>query len=170
MTAVSDLAAPRNGDEWLGLTSRSLPVAAALEWASIPSCGAAVVFTGTVRDHAEGRDGVTHLEYEAYDEQVVPKLRDIASEIRRQWPSIGRIALLHRVGVVGLGEPSVAVVVSAPHRPEAFDAARFAIDTLKASVPIWKREFWADGNDWGQGAQTVRAANNRTTAPVESRG
>lgn len=167
---MSDLAAPSDADEWLGLTSHPLPVAAALDWASIPRCGAVVVFTGTVRDHADGRQGVTHLEYEAYDEQVVPKLREIAAEVRTGWPDLGRIALLHRVGVVALGDPSVAVVASAPHRAEAFEAARFAIDTLKASVPIWKREFWSEGDDWGQGARSVRAASDRATVPVESRG
>lgn len=167
---MSDLGAPRDGGDWLGLTSGALPVAAGLEWASIPSCGAVVVFTGTVRDHAEGRDGVTHLEYEAYDEHVVPKLREIASEARRRWPVIGRVVLLHRTGIVALGEPSVVVVVSAPHRPDAFDAARFAIDTLKASVPIWKREFWSEGDDWGQGGQPVRDASDRATATIESGG
>jgi molybdopterin synthase catalytic subunit len=107
---------------------------------------------------------VTHLDYEAYEEQVVPKLADIAAETRRRWPSVGRIALLHRVGTVPLGDPSVLVVASAPHRAEAFEAARFAIDTLKEAVPIWKREFWDDGEGWGLGAHDLRTAA-RPTVP-----
>ena len=74
------------------------------DWAVRPDCGAVVLFSGTVRDHAEGRAGVTHLEYEAYEEQVVPRLAAIAAETRRRWPTIGRIALLHRTGPLAIGE------------------------------------------------------------------
>jgi molybdopterin synthase catalytic subunit len=124
-------------------------VGAALDWAVLPSCGAVVLFVGTARDHAEGRPGVTLLEYEAYEEQVAPRLRRIAAEARRRWPDLGRLVLLHRLGAVAVGEASVVVVASAPHRPEAFAAGRYAIDTLKATVPIWKREHWAGGVAWG---------------------
>ena len=81
----------------------------------------------------------------------------IADEARRRWPDLGRIALIHRVGRIELGESSVLCVVSAPHRPEAFVAARFAIDAVKASAPIWKHETWSGGSSWGTGA----------TAPVD---
>jgi len=108
-----------------------------------------VLFTGTVRDHAEGRPGVTALEYEAYEEEVCPRLSAIVAEARRQWSTLGRVALLHRVGALAVGETSVLIVVSAPHRAEAFEAARYCIDTLKATVPIWKRETWEGGSDWG---------------------
>jgi molybdopterin synthase catalytic subunit len=114
-----------------------------------------VLFSGTVRDHADGRPGVSHLEYEAYVDQVEPRLARIAGEARARWPVIGRIVLLHRVGGLGLGECSVVVVVSAPHRGEAFDAARWCIDTLKTTVPIWKRETWSGGVDWGSDAHDV---------------
>lgn len=149
--------APDHGDDWLGLTDAALPVGALYDWCVQPDCGAVVLFSGTVRDHAtdaEGRlrDGVTHLEYEAYAEMVVPKLADIADECRARWPHVGRVALVHRVGRLELGDSSVVVAVSAPHRPDAFAAARFAIDALKVSVPVWKREEWADGSDWGTGA------------------
>ena len=144
-----------SGEEWLALTHDPLPVQEALAWAVRPDCGAVVVFCGTVRDHAEGRVDVTGLEYEAYESQVVPRLGAIAAEVRSRWPETGRIALLHRVGALALTETSVVVVTSAPHRAEAFDAARFAIDTLKATVPIWKRESWRDGTDWGTGDQPV---------------
>jgi molybdopterin synthase catalytic subunit len=144
-----------DSDDWLGLTDACLPVEEAQTWAVRPDCGAVVVFCGTVRDHADGREGVTSLEYEAYDEQVGPRLAAIAADARRRWPGLGRVALLHRVGRLELGEVSVAVVVSAPHRGEAFEAARFAIDTLKETVPIWKRESWSGGSDWGTRAVPI---------------
>ncbi len=146
---------PEHGDDWLALTESELPIADAYDWAVRADCGAVVLFSGTVRDHAEGRDGVEHLTYEAYDEQVVPVFARIADEVRRRWPATGRIVLLHRVGRLELGESSVIVVVSSPHRPEAFEAGRYAIDALKESAPIWKHEVWADGADWGTGAKDV---------------
>jgi molybdopterin synthase catalytic subunit len=146
---------PVDRDDWLALTDEPLPVATAYEWAVVARCGGVVVFSGTVRDHADGRPGVSQLEYEAYEEQVVPKLEEIAAEARRRWPELGRLVLLHRVGALDLCESSVIVVASAPHRPEAFEAARFLIDTLKATVPIWKRETWEGGVDWGTRAHDV---------------
>ena len=104
------------GDDWLALTSDPLPVGDVYDWAVRPDCGAVVLFSGTVRDHAEGRDGVDHLVYEAYGEAVEPRLAEIAAEARRRWPTLGRIALLHRTGRLELGESSVLVVVSTPHR------------------------------------------------------
>ena len=144
-----------DGDTMIELTSEVLKVGELYDWSVLPRCGAVVVFSGTVRDHSEGRDNVQTLTYEAYDEQVIPKCLEITIEIRRRWPSVGRVALVHRVGELALGESSVLVVVSAPHRPEAFDAARFGIDALKATVPIWKREQWGDGGDWANGAQHI---------------
>jgi molybdopterin synthase catalytic subunit len=146
---------PEQGDTWLALTTEELPVDTAYAWAVLPHCGAVVLFSGTVRDHAEGRDGVTHLDYEAYEEQVVPRFAAIADETRRRWADVGRIALLHRVGRLELGVSSVLVVASAPHRDVAFDAARFGIDTLKQTAPIWKRESWEQGAAWALGAHEV---------------
>lgn len=143
---------PVDGDDWLGLTDAEIPVGAIYDWCVRPDCGGVVLFSGTVRDHADGRTDVQYLEYEAYDEMVVPKLAAIVAETRARWSEVGRIALIHRVGRLELGESSVVVCVSAPHRPEAFSAARFAIDALKAAVPVWKREVWAGGNDWGTNA------------------
>ncbi|MBV9285782.1 MAG: molybdenum cofactor biosynthesis protein MoaE [Acidimicrobiia bacterium] len=142
------LVPPRTDDDWVGLTEEPIPVGRAVAWAERPDCGAVVLFTGTVRDHAEGRPNVSELEYEAYDEEVVPRLSAIAAEARRRWPSLGRLALLHRVGALAVGETSVLVASSAPHRGDAFEAARFCIDTLKETVPIWKRETWEGGSDW----------------------
>ncbi|MFM7755569.1 MAG: molybdenum cofactor biosynthesis protein MoaE [Actinomycetota bacterium] len=157
----------RTGDEWLGVTDRPLNAGALHDWAIRPDCGAVVLFSGTVRDHAVEngleRTGVQFLEYEAYAGEVVPRLRVIADEARVRWPDLGRIALIHRVGRVDLGESSVLAVVSAPHRPEAFAAARFCIDALKASAPIWKKEVWDGGSDWGLGARTIDEAGNVPT-------
>ena len=137
------------------LTAEPLAVETAMGWVTRPGCGAQVVFSGTVRDHAEGRSGVSRIEYEAYTEQVEARLADITREARHRWPMIGRIALLHRVGELTVGETSVLVVVSAPHRAEAFEAARWSIDVLKETVPIWKRETWQGGSDWGTGAHDL---------------
>ena len=146
---------PDSGDDWIGLTDQPLPTTAALDWSVLPGCGAEVLFSGTVRDHADGRPGVTALEYEAYQEAGLARLAAIASEARRQWPQLGRLALLHRTGRLQVGECSVVVVASAPHRGMAFDAAEWCIDTLKATVPIWKRETWEGGVDWGTDASEI---------------
>ena len=140
---------------WLEITATRLDVGAVYDWSVTDTCGAVVLFSGTVRNHSEGRTGVHTLSYEAFEEEVIPKCREIVSEMKNQWNDLGRIALIHRVGDLKLGESSVLVVVSAPHRPEAFEAARFGIDALKATVPIWKREAWATGSDWALGAQHV---------------
>ncbi len=142
--------------DWIALTSGELPVLAAASWVTTPSAGAIVTFAGIVRDHAEGRDGVRGMTYEAYEEPAVRAMHAIADAARRRWPDVERIALLHRVGDLALSEASVLVAVSAPHRGAAFDAARFAIDTLKESVPIWKREHWEDGSDWAVEQHTIR--------------
>ena len=145
---------PPASDTWIALSAAPLPVGVAADWAVRPDCGAMVLFSGTVRDHADHRTGVTKLTYEAYAEQVEPRLQAIAEEARKRWP-VGRIALLHRTGELLVGESSVVVVASSAHRGEAFDAARFCIDTLKATVPIWKRETWDGGEDWGLCAHDV---------------
>lgn len=144
---------PHDSDIWVGLGADPLPVGAATDWVVIPRCGAVVVFSGTARDHAEGRPGVSLLEYEAYTEQVEPRLVAVAEEARTRWPDLGRMVLLHRVGPVPVGESAVVVAASAPHRGAAFAAARFGIDTLKATVPIWKKEHWDGGESWGLEAQ-----------------
>jgi molybdopterin synthase catalytic subunit len=145
--------APVDSETWLGLIEEPLPVEEALRWAGRHDCGAVVLFSGNTRDHAEGRVDVTGLVYEAYEEQAVPRLLRVAEEARRRWPAVARIALLHRVGSVPIGEAAVVVVVSSAHRGEAFSAGRFCIDAVKATVPIWKLETWDGGEHWGTGAQ-----------------
>jgi molybdopterin synthase catalytic subunit len=152
---VMGIAPPAVGDVWLALTSDVLAPSLATEWAVLPGCGAVVTFVGTVRDHAEGRPGVVGLEYEAYEEEVAPRLASVAAAARHSWPNVGRVALLHRTGSLAVADVSVVVVVSAPHRSEAFEAARFCIDSVKATVPIWKRERWEGGEDWSASAQPI---------------
>lgn len=155
---MSDVEAPKSGDNWYGLTAQELPIGEAYSWAVRPDCGAVVLFSGTIRNHAEGRDGVEHLTYEAYEEQAEQRFAAIGAELRTRWPDVGRVVLLHRTGQLHIGESSVIAVVSAPHRPNAFEAARFAIDALKETAPIWKHEVWADGADWGTGAHEITSA------------
>ena len=146
---------PPTGDTWTALVEGPVPVEAASGWVVLPSCGAVVVFNGTARDHSTGRADVSRLEYEAYEEQVVPRLEALVVEARRRWPDIARVAAIHRIGLVPVTESAIVVAVSAPHRGDAFDAARFVIDTLKATVPIWKKETWADGESWGLEPQHI---------------
>ena len=146
---------PVDGDDWIGLHAERLPLGAAADWAALGSCGAVVVFSGNARDHSDGRPGVHRLEYEAYAEQALPRLEGLVAALRQRWPVLGRIVVLHRTGVVPIGEASVLVVVSSPHRGEAFTAARAAIDTLKATLPVWKLEAWDGGQDWGLDARPV---------------
>jgi molybdopterin synthase catalytic subunit len=113
----------------------------------LPRCGAVVLFLGTVRD-LTGEQVTVFLDYEAYPPMAEKKLAEIEAELRRRWP-VGDVAMVHRLGRLEVGEVSVAVAVSCPHRGQAFDAARFAIDTLKELVPIWKKENAPDGTaEW----------------------
>lgn len=151
------MAPPTEHNDWIACTDDPLPISEAMSWVVLPRCGAVVSFVGTVRDHAEGRSDVTEVEYEAYREQVEPKLASVAGSARTRWGDLGRLVLVHRVGRLAVGDASVLVVASTPHRAEAFAAAQYCIDTLKQTVPIWKREHWAGGSDWGTGAQPVAA-------------
>jgi molybdopterin synthase catalytic subunit len=127
------------GDDWVALTDEAIGLDTAARWVARPDCGAVVTFTGAVRDHAEGRPGVSELEYEAYAEVVVPRLARLATEARTRWPGIGRIVCWHRTGILGVGDA----------------AARWCIDTIKATMPIWKRETWEGGEDWGTDAHSI---------------
>ncbi|HEX6220167.1 MAG TPA: molybdenum cofactor biosynthesis protein MoaE [Acidimicrobiia bacterium] len=116
-----------------------------------PDSGATVLFLGTVRDHSDGKEDVTHLEYEVYREQVEPKIREIVEEAATKWP-VQSVAVEHRSGRVDVGEASVGVAVSCAHRADAFAAARFIIDELKQRAPIWKKEYWPGGAEWSRGS------------------
>ena len=118
-----------------------------------PADGAVCLFVGVVRNENRGRP-VLRLEYEAYEEMALSVMEEIAAETRRRFP-VTAVRLVHRLGGLELGEASVAVAVASPHRPEAFAACRFAIDTLKAKAPIWKKEHYADGSAWLEGPGTT---------------
>ncbi len=114
-----------------------------------PEAGAICTFLGVVRNSNLGRD-VGHLEYEAFPEMAMPSMVRIAEVVAERWPG-ARAAIVHRTGRLEIGEASVVIAVSSPHRAEAFEACRWAIDTLKTAVPIWKKEIWADGEAWIEG-------------------
>ncbi len=154
------LPAPAGGlgpvdDTWLGITEAPLDAGALGRWASTPDVGAVVTFSGTVRDHAPGRAGVTALTYEAYEETVAGRIAAVVADVRDRWPAVRRVAAVHRTGRLGVGEVAVVVAVGAPHREAAFAAAAHCIDTLKATVPLWKKETWADGEEWGTDATPI---------------
>jgi molybdopterin synthase catalytic subunit len=129
------------------LTRDALDFAALTEWARSNRAGAVVLFLGTVREMT-GDKRTLALDYEAYPDMARAKMQGIADQAAMKWPVI-RLAISHRLGHLELGDVSVAVAVSAPHRGDAFEAGRFLIDTLKQVVPIWKQENWADGSkEW----------------------
>ncbi len=136
------------------LTWDPLSVDALVRRVGLPACGAVATFVGIVRDHTGDRQ-VDHLEYEAYPGMAEAIMAQIGAEIRERWPSIRAIGIQHRLGRLEIGEASVVIAVSASHRPEVFDACRYAIERLKAIVPIWKKEVWADGEEWIEGPRGV---------------
>jgi len=124
-----------------------------------PDDGALVVFDGFVRNNFKGRRTL-HLEYEAYEPMALAKMREIGAHIRANF-SIHRLLIVHRLGRLEIGETSVLIAVSSPHRGAAFDACRYAIDTLKRAVPIWKKEFFAGGAAWAEGEVPSQEAISR---------
>ena len=158
--------APPEAVDWIGVSDQALPVDDAWKWASLAHCGGIVTFCGLVRDHSEHRPGVTSLEYEAYLEHVVPRLTEVATQARERWSELGRLVLLHRVGMLSVGDVAVVVTASTPHRAEAFEAARFCIDTLKHTLPIWKHETWEGGSEWSACAHDASPFGS-STPPVQ---
>jgi molybdopterin synthase catalytic subunit len=113
------------------------------------SAGGIVVFEGVVRDNARGKQ-VRYLEYDTYEEMAIAQIRTIIQEAQQRW-GVDRVAVAHRFGHLEIGEASVIIVVASPHRAEAFDACRYIIDTLKTTVPIWKKEVATNGEEWVEG-------------------
>jgi molybdopterin converting factor subunit 1 len=118
--------------------------------------GAVVVFEGVARNHSRGRR-VLHLEYEAYEPMALKKMRELAGILRSEF-KVSRVTLVHRLGRIEIGETSVVIGVSSPHRAASFDACRHAIDTFKQSVPVWKKEFFEDGSAWAEGERPQAVA------------
>ncbi len=132
------------GSCWI--SERPLEESEAVARVKGPGMGGIVSFVGAVRDHARGRS-IRHLEYEAYPEMALREMEKISEEAARRWPGT-RVAIGHRAGHLEVGEIAVVIAAAAPHRGEAFEACRFAIDTLKQTVPIWKKEVATDGEYW----------------------
>ena len=128
------------------LSERPLDVAATIARVSGPGMGGLVTFIGAVRDNARGRE-IRHLEYESYPEMAEREMQKVADEAAERWPGV-KVAIAHRAGHLEIGDLAVVIAAAAPHRGEAFEACRFAIDTLKQTVPIWKKEVATDGEYW----------------------
>jgi molybdopterin synthase catalytic subunit len=129
------------------ITTEAIQPDALHEWLCKPHHGAVVTFAGLVRDHTDSR-ATARLEYEAFEEMAEKKLREVGDEIRERW-QIEDVAMIHRLGVLEIGEISILIAVAAPHRKHVFEACSYAIDRVKQVVPIWKKEVWKDGEaEW----------------------
>lgn len=133
------------------VVDRPLDPSGALKEVQRDEAGAVALFVGTVRNHSEDRSGVTHLDYEAFEDRVEGVIRSIVDEARARWEILAGV-VEHRVGRVDLGEPAVVVAISSAHRSDAFEAARYLIDELKDRAPLWKKEHWPEGAEWVEGA------------------
>lgn len=136
-------------EDWFELRRTPIDLAAVARHVRADQDGAIVTFDGFVRNESHGRPTL-YLEYEAYESMALAKMREIGAHLHQHF-SIHRVAILHRLGRLEIGDTSVFIAVSAPHRAAAFDACRFAIDTLKRTVPIWKKEYFEDGAVWAEG-------------------
>jgi molybdopterin synthase catalytic subunit len=136
-------------DDIYQLVREPIDIAALARHVRAPEDGAAVTFDGFVRNQSHNRPTL-YLEYEAYESMALAKMREIGVQLHEKY-AIHRVAMVHRLGRLKIGDTSIFIAVSAPHRAAAFDACRFAIDTLKRTVPIWKKEYFADGAVWADG-------------------
>ena len=123
-----------------------LHIQSCIDWVMSPECGGINVFIGTVRDETKGKK-VTQLEFEAYETMALSEMNKIASDVFKKWP-VQKILIHHRTGILQTGEVPVVIAVAAAHRDAAFNACRYTIDTLKQTVPIWKKEMFEDGEVW----------------------
>jgi molybdopterin synthase catalytic subunit len=126
------------------LTNAALDITALVDWCVEPHCGAVASFIGTTRNNFEGRT-VLRLEYEAYEPMALTQMQGLAAQMQDKWPDLGKVVIAHRLGEVPIGESSVLIAASSPHRREALEAVSWAIDELKAVVPIWKQEVYQEG-------------------------
>lgn len=138
--------------------------AALIRHVRAPEDGAVVTFDGCVRNQSHGRRTL-YLDYEAYETMALAKIQEIAREIHGKSP-IHRVAIVHRLGRLEIGETSIFIAVSSPHRPAAFEACRYAIDTLKRTVPIWKKEYFEDGAVWADGEIPPAPVETRAAKPA----
>ena len=146
---------PNENVDWVQVTESPLAGDDLTRWATRPECGAVVTFCGTARRSSTTGHDIVELDYETSIDLAENRMRDVVRVARERWPTLGAVAIHHRTGRVVLEEAAVVVVVSAPHRREAFEAAQFCIDTVKSSVPMWKREVWRGGSTWSQEAHDI---------------
>ncbi len=151
-------------DDLYALVREPIDPAALVRHVRAAEDGAVVTFDGCVRNHSLGRRTL-HLEYEAYESMALSKIREIGAHIHEKFP-IHRVAIAHRLGRLEIGETSVFIAVSSPHRSAAFKACRFAIDTLKRTVPIWKKEYFEDGAVWADGELPPALTETRAAKPA----
>ncbi|MGC8511373.1 MAG: molybdenum cofactor biosynthesis protein MoaE [Acidimicrobiales bacterium] len=142
--------------EWVAVSPLPLDVDALSAWATRPECGAVVTFCGNARATAVTGHEIVELDYDADVALAEARIREVTAAARDRWPEVVAIAIHHRVGRVAVREPAVVIVVASPHRREAFEAARFCIDAVKSTVPLWKREVWRDGSAWSAQATAIR--------------
>jgi MoaE-MoaD fusion protein len=150
---------------WVKITREKIDTTALLEKIKCPADGAVVVFEGIVRDNSRGRRTL-FLDYEAYEEMAVKQMRSLVEQVLSKFP-VREALIVHRLGRLGIGEASVVIVVAAAHRAAAFDAGRYLIDTLKQTVPIWKKEHFADGAVWADGEPFPRELAERGSSCPE---
>ncbi len=146
--------------DWVSVTPSPLVPDELSTWVSRPSSGAIVTFCGTVRNSSTTGHDIVSLEYETSEELAQRRIHDVIGVARSRWPSLGGVAIHHRVGHIELGGVAVVVAVSSPHREEAFAAAKFCIDAVKKSVPMWKREVWEGGSTWSEEASDIVNASD----------
>eukprot|EP01065_Artemidia_motanka_P002586 TRINITY_DN11224_c0_g1_i1.p2 TRINITY_DN11224_c0_g1~~TRINITY_DN11224_c0_g1_i1.p2 ORF type:complete len:195 (+),score=48.19 TRINITY_DN11224_c0_g1_i1:58-642(+) len=142
---------------YVGLTDQVIDASALVQRVSYPDCGGVATFHGITRNNFKGKR-VVHLEYEAYDAMAKKQMAKIAAAIRGRWPGVRGVAMVHRTGVVPVTEASIVICVSSPHRVEALEACHYAIDEVKASVPVWKKEMYEDGSAWKQNSEFLSSA------------
>lgn len=140
----------------IAIVKEKIDIQKILRSVQVPEAGGIDVFIGTTRNHSNGKP-VVSLEYEAYEPMVLKMMNVIAEEAKSRW-NIHKITMVHRIGRVQIGEASVVIAVSASHRKEAFEACRFAIDRLKVSVPIWKKEILQDGEVWVESEESFKSS------------
>lgn len=128
------------------ISGETLDIQSCIDWVMLPQCGGINVFIGTVRNETKGKK-VLRLEFEAYESMAIREMNKIGEDILKKWPVL-KILIHHRTGILQVGEVPVVIAVAAAHRNAAFDACKYAIDTLKQSVPIWKKEVFEDGEVW----------------------
>ena len=146
-------------EDFFRITRAPISAAEFARQLSAPEDGAVVVFEGIVRNHSRGRSTL-YLEYEAYEPMAIRKMEELGCEAKQKF-AIDGIGVVHRLGRLEIGETSVAIVVTAEHRRAAFEACQYAIDRLKQVVPIWKKEYFADGAVWAEGEGHTRVVNER---------